>query len=102
MGMASWELGTSRGGTMRRVLGRVVCSWRPLGAAGLLASGSAALAATPQSPGPEPGSPEQMEYFADHLPPRDCSARAAHRRRRERHDSPGRARSSPATWSTST
>ena len=32
---------------------------------GLFAGGGAVLAATPQTPGPEPGSPEQMSYFAD-------------------------------------
>jgi LPXTG-motif cell wall-anchored protein len=35
-----------------------------VGAISLFATGGA-LAVTPQSPGPEPGSPEQMEYFAD-------------------------------------
>ena len=49
---------------MRRALGKVVLL-TAVGAVGLFASGSAVLAATPQTPGPEPGSPEQMEYFAD-------------------------------------
>jgi LPXTG-motif cell wall-anchored protein len=49
---------------MRRAWGRVVVA-AVLGAASLLASGGVAQARVPQSPGPEPGSPEQMEYFAD-------------------------------------
>jgi LPXTG-motif cell wall-anchored protein len=54
---------------MRRAWGRVVVG-AVLGAAVLLGSGGVALAAegpgrVPQTPGPEPGSPEQMEYFAD-------------------------------------
>lgn len=49
---------------MRRALGRVAVL-AALGAVGLFAGSGAVLAATPQSPGPEPGSPEQMEYFAD-------------------------------------
>lgn len=49
---------------MRRALGRLVLL-TAVGAVGLFATGSGALAATEQSPGPEPGSPEQMEYFAD-------------------------------------
>jgi hypothetical protein len=53
---------------MRRALGKVVVA-AALGAAGLLAGGGAALAAPPppanQTPGPAPGSPEQMAYFAD-------------------------------------
>jgi LPXTG-motif cell wall-anchored protein len=49
---------------MRRALGRVVLL-TAVGAVGLFASAGAVLAATPQTPGPEPGSPEQMEYFAD-------------------------------------
>lgn len=49
---------------MRRALGRLVLL-TAVGAVGLFAPGGAALAATEQSPGPEPGSPEQMEYFAD-------------------------------------
>lgn len=51
---------------MARVWGRVVVGVA-LGAAGLWGSGGAALAEgrVKQSPGPEPGSPEQMEYFAD-------------------------------------
>jgi hypothetical protein len=49
---------------MRRALGRTFVL-SVLGAVGLFAGGGAALAATPQSPGPEPGSPEQMAYFAD-------------------------------------
>ncbi|MDQ1518421.1 MAG: hypothetical protein QOE80_4251 [Actinomycetota bacterium] len=36
-----------------------------LGAVGLLASGGAAVAAPSQTPGPDPGSPEQLSYFAD-------------------------------------
>ena len=36
-----------------------------VGAVGLLAAAGPVLAATPQTPGPEPGSPEQMAYFAD-------------------------------------
>src|SRR5688572_22321433 len=36
-----------------------------VGVVGVFATGGAVLAATEQSPGPEPGSPEQMEYFAD-------------------------------------
>jgi LPXTG-motif cell wall-anchored protein len=52
-----------RGAWSRVVVGAV------LGAATLFASGGVALAEgpgrVPQSPGPEPGSPEQMEYFAD-------------------------------------
>ncbi len=64
MGRKSW--GASGGITMARVLGRVVVGVA-LGAASLLASGGVALAEgrVTQSPGPEPGSPEQMEYFAD-------------------------------------
>lgn len=52
---------------MGRVWGRVVVG-AVLGAASLLGSGGVALAQgrVPQTPGPEPGSPEQMEYFADH------------------------------------
>ncbi len=49
---------------MRRAWGRLVVV-AAVGAAGLLASGGAVLAATPQTPGPAPGSPEQMSYFAD-------------------------------------
>lgn len=49
---------------MRRALARVVVL-TAVGAVGLFATGGAALAVTPQSPGPEPGSPEQMDYFAD-------------------------------------
>jgi hypothetical protein len=49
---------------MRRALGRVVVV-AAVGAATLLAAGGVALARVPQTPGPEPGSPEQMEYFAD-------------------------------------
>jgi len=49
---------------MRRAWGRVVVG-AVLGAATLLASGGVALARVPQSPGPTPGSPEQMAYFAD-------------------------------------
>jgi LPXTG-motif cell wall-anchored protein len=49
---------------MRRGLRRVVLL-TAVGAVGLFATGGAALGATEQSPGPEPGSPEQMEYFAD-------------------------------------
>lgn len=47
---------------MRRAWGRVVVL-AALGAVGLMGSSGAVLAA--QTPGPEPGSPEQMEYFAD-------------------------------------
>src|SRR3954454_20646550 len=49
---------------MRRALGRVVVV-AAVGAATLLAAGGVALARVPQTPRPEPGSPEQMEYFAD-------------------------------------
>lgn len=49
---------------MRRALARVVVVGA-VGAATLLCVGGAALARVPQTPGPEPGSPEQMEYFAD-------------------------------------
>ena len=49
---------------MRRALGRVAVV-SALGAVGFFGGGAAALAATPQSPGPAPGSPEQMAYFAD-------------------------------------
>ena len=49
---------------MRRAFGRVVVG-TVLGAVGLFAGGGTVLAATPQTPGPEPGSPEQMAYFAD-------------------------------------
>lgn len=49
---------------MRRALGRVVVVVA-VGAATLLAAGGAAFARVPQTPGPEPGSPEQMAYFAD-------------------------------------
>ena len=37
-----------------------------MGAATLLGAGGVALAEVKQTPGPEPGSPEQMEYLADH------------------------------------
>ena len=57
--------GEQAGGvTMRRAWDRVVIG-AALGAISLFASGGVALASVPQSPGPEPGSPEQMEYFAD-------------------------------------
>jgi len=49
---------------MRRALGRALVGVA-LGAACLLTTGGVALAKVPMSPGPEPGSPEQMEYFAD-------------------------------------
>ena len=49
---------------MRRALGRVIVL-TALGAMGLLGAGGTALAATTQTPGPDPGSPEQMSYFAD-------------------------------------
>src|SRR5438067_151977 len=49
---------------MRRALGRVVVA-SGLGLVGLFGSGGIALAATPQTAGPQPGSPEQMAYFAD-------------------------------------
>jgi hypothetical protein len=49
---------------MRRGLGRVVVS-SALVAVGFVAAGGAVLAQTVQSPGPQPGSPEQMAYFAD-------------------------------------
>ena len=49
---------------MRRAWGGVLVA-AALGAAGLFAGGGAVLAATEQTPGPEPGSPEQMDYFAD-------------------------------------
>ena len=48
-----------RGTWSRLVVGAV------LGAASLLGSGGMALASVTQTPGPEPGSPEQMDYFAD-------------------------------------
>ena len=54
----------SRGWRMRGALGRVV-GLSALAAVGLFATGSVALAATVQTPGPVPGSPEQMSYFAD-------------------------------------
>ncbi len=54
----------SRGCGMRGALGRVV-GLSALAAVGLLATGGVALAATVQTPGPVPGSPEQMSYFAD-------------------------------------
>jgi len=59
-------LGTcnSRGCAMRRALGRIVVV-SALGAAAFVGSAGIGLAATPQSPGPTPGSPEQMAYFAD-------------------------------------
>ena len=52
---------------MARVWGRAVVG-AVLGAVTLVGSGGLALAEgrVPQTPGPEPGSPEQMEYFADH------------------------------------
>jgi hypothetical protein len=49
---------------MGRVLGRVVVL-AAVGAVGLIGGGQAVLAETPITPGPEPGSPEQMEYFED-------------------------------------
>src|SRR5256885_9215822 len=49
---------------MRRALGRVV-GVSALGVVALVGTGGAVLAATPQTPGPPPGSPEQMAYFAD-------------------------------------
>jgi LPXTG-motif cell wall-anchored protein len=49
---------------MRRSLSRALLL-TAVGAVGLFGTGATALAATEQSPGPEPGSPEQMEYFAD-------------------------------------
>jgi hypothetical protein len=49
---------------MRRALGRVI-GLSALGVVVLFAGGGAALAETPQTPGPTPGSPEQMSYFAD-------------------------------------
>jgi hypothetical protein len=53
---------------MRRAWSRVVAG-AVLGAATLLGTGGIALAEgpgrVPQSPGPEPGSPEQLAYFAD-------------------------------------
>jgi len=49
---------------MRRALGRVV-GLSALAAVGLFATGGVALAVTPQTPGPVPGSPEQMSYFSD-------------------------------------
>ncbi|MEW6473177.1 MAG: hypothetical protein AB1679_12975 [Actinomycetota bacterium] len=49
---------------MRRALGRMLVG-TALSAASLVAMGDVALAAVPITPGPEPGSPEQMEYFAD-------------------------------------
>jgi hypothetical protein len=49
---------------MRRALGRLAVL-SAVGAVGFLASAGPVLAATPQTPGPAPGSPEQMAYFAD-------------------------------------
>ena len=49
---------------MRRACGKVLVG-AVLGTATLLMSGGVALARVPQTPGPEPGSPEQMAYFAD-------------------------------------
>jgi len=49
---------------MRRALGRVA-AMSALGFVGLVGGGGAVLAATPQTPGPPPGSPAQMSYFAD-------------------------------------
>jgi hypothetical protein len=49
---------------MRRAVGKLVLL-TAVGALGFLAGGGSALAATPQTPGPPPGSPEQMSYFAD-------------------------------------
>src|SRR5436305_8933653 len=49
---------------MRRALCRAVVV-TALGVVGLVGSGGAVLAATPQTAGPQPGSPEQMAYFAD-------------------------------------
>lgn len=49
---------------MRRGLGRIVVV-SALAAAAFAGSTGVGLAATPQTPGPEPGSPAQMAYFAD-------------------------------------
>jgi hypothetical protein len=49
---------------MRRGLSRFVLGMA-LSASFLTGTASDALARVPQTPGPEPGSPEQMEYFAD-------------------------------------
>src|SRR3712207_494977 len=49
---------------MRRGLSRFVVGVALTGAF-LMGTGGDALARVPQTPGPEPGSPEQMEYFAD-------------------------------------
>jgi hypothetical protein len=49
---------------MRRGLRRVIVV-TALGAVGLFGSTAAVWAETPITPGPEPGSPEQMDYFAD-------------------------------------
>src|SRR5438067_4704214 len=49
---------------MRRALGRVI-GLSAVGLMALFAGGGAVLAATDQTPGPTPGSPEQMSYFAD-------------------------------------
>ena len=49
---------------MRGALGRVAVL-SAVGAVAFLALGGTGLAATPQTPGPTPGSPEQMAYFAD-------------------------------------
>jgi LPXTG-motif cell wall-anchored protein len=49
---------------MRRAFRRVVVG-AALSAVCLLGTGGAALARVPQTPGPERGSPEQMDYFAD-------------------------------------
>src|SRR2546423_14094411 len=59
----SWGV-PSRGCTMQRAFRRVV-GLSALGAVGLFAGAGAVLAATPQTPGPVPGSPEQMSYFED-------------------------------------
>jgi hypothetical protein len=56
--------GSSRGCSMRGSLSRA-CVGLALSATCLLAAGGVAFARVPMSPGPEPGSPEQMEYFAD-------------------------------------
>jgi hypothetical protein len=49
---------------MRGAWGKLVVL-TTVGAVGFLSGGGAALAATSQTPGPDPGSPEQMSYFAD-------------------------------------
>ena len=56
-------MGAKPGVQMRRAWGRLVLVSAV--AAATLFAGGIALASTPQSPGPAPGSPEQLSYFAD-------------------------------------